>query len=179
MVSSMKTFMPINEKLLKEIGVKKSGLRRRLLAALYEEANYICKSPRRIQKQDKNSIKCCSATTATSNALFNVPSLKAWLEKLNLADLYQDFVDSGYDDMEHNLALMNSDWPITEDILLNELKVLKPGYRHRILSKLKEDCLGFESFKKSTVGFSRVKKDEEILIERSSTNSACGMCSLM
>ncbi|CAG9329465.1 unnamed protein product [Blepharisma stoltei] len=175
MIASMKTSLPITERMLSEIGIKKPGLRRRLLAALDEEAKSF---PKKGKTQESNPFQCWAASSSNTG-LINLQNLKQWLEKLNLSHLHKSFVDAGYDDMEHNLALMNSSWFITDDILLNDIKITKPGHRHRILSKLKEECIGFETMKKNNGRPSFKKCAEGLIIEKSSTSSACGMCLLM
>ena len=70
-----------------------------------------------------------------------MPDVEKWLESLNLAELYPLFSEFGYTDLDQMLHLMHSPWEITAQDLL-EIGISKPGYRHRILSKLKEDSWG-------------------------------------
>ena len=62
---------------------------------------------------------------------------------------------------------MNSPWEITQEDL-RVIGINKPGYRHRILSKLKEDSLGLET--------RHVMKKKDIEFERTFNNSACELC---
>ena len=84
---------------------------------------------------------------------------------------------AGYDDLEHMLSLMNSKWPITENVLKNEAGITKQAHRYKILAKLRIECDGFESMKKVNTT-SRYKKDE-IRFEKSEINVACDSCTII
>ena len=81
--------------------------------------------------------------------------------------MYQTFVDAGYDDLEEILEIMNSPWEITQDDL-RVIGINKPGYRHRILSKLKEDSLGIE--------MKQYVCRRDIDLEKNINTSACELC---
>eukprot|EP00358_Blepharisma_japonicum_P000324 CAMPEP_0202953642 /NCGR_PEP_ID=MMETSP1395-20130829/47472_1 /ASSEMBLY_ACC=CAM_ASM_000871 /TAXON_ID=5961 /ORGANISM="Blepharisma japonicum, Strain Stock R1072" /LENGTH=161 /DNA_ID=CAMNT_0049667767 /DNA_START=455 /DNA_END=937 /DNA_ORIENTATION=+ len=149
MSSAVTSSMPITETILANIGISKSGWRRRFLASLDEECRLAGKSTRRrIKQQDPSIWKCCVAPAQPNQGMINVPCLRSWLESLNLGEYFQAFVEAGYDDMDHNLVLMNTRWPITEEILMKEMSIQKPGHRHRVLSRLKEDSTGMETMKR-------------------------------
>ena len=133
----MKSVMPINEAALIEIGVHKSGYRKRLMMAL-ENMN----EPQQVKCENKISpFRCCNVDVSNNLLVLNMPSVEKWLESLSLAELYPLFDEFGYNDLDQMLHLMHSPWEITTQDLL-EIGILKPGYRHRILSKLKEDSWG-------------------------------------
>lgn len=176
MISQLNSTMPITEETLKAIGVSKSGLRRRLLAAMSEELKAI-KSPRPLKSNNSPGIfKCCVMPASANLNLNNTPSLQRWLEGLNLEHLYPLFIDAGYEELEHMLVLMNTSFEITDEILKNEVQISKAGHRHRVLSKLKEDCTGFLTFRK---GGDTTRRREDPIIERTSASAACGACTLM
>ncbi|CAG9311283.1 unnamed protein product [Blepharisma stoltei] len=178
MSSAMNSSMPITEKILASIGITKPGLIRRLLASLDEESRVGGKSTRRLMKQQATSFwKCCVAPAQPIQGMINTPSLRSWLDSLNLGIYYQVFIDAGYDDMEHNLTLMNTRWPITEEILIKDLNISKPGHRHRILSRLKEDALGMDTMKRTSGGVSSRSRKEDGPIEK--TPSENGFCGIM
>lgn len=89
-------------------------------------------------------------------------------------------MQAGFEDLEHNLALMNSNFPITDEVLHYDIGIEKPGYRHRILAKLQEDCDGVQSFKKTVLGSSSSRsRKEELIIDKEGQSTACEMCRIM
>ncbi|CAG9327764.1 unnamed protein product [Blepharisma stoltei] len=175
MCEQMRSSMPLNDEILKEIGVKKPGLRKRLLAALDEDA---LPKPFSLNSKRRQKWRCCSVATPTSEGV-SFPTLRNWLLTLGLDMLLPLFENSGYDDLEHLLALMNSRWPITDEILKNEIKISKPGHRHRILSKLKDDSNGVRTMKRNYGGFSNRSRKEDIIVEAEANSTACEICKLM
>jgi hypothetical protein len=59
----------------------------------------------------------CCALPAPSPAFYNHPQLKDWLESISLGSLYTLFINTGYDDYEEILYLMQSSYPITDTVL--------------------------------------------------------------
>lgn len=156
----MNSALPLTESSLKEIGVGRQGLRKRFLLALgasgYRENTG--------KYSQKSLFNCCSAPIPAH--LFISQSLNDWLDTLNLSVLYKHFVQAGYEDLEEVLSIMNSPWELSlED--LRDIGIDKPGYRHRVLSKLKEDSqlMPVKSFGK-----------REVLIERNTNTTACESC---
>jgi len=62
---------------------------------------------------------------------------------------------------------MRSSLPITDEILMNDVKIDKPGHRSRILSKLHEDVMGIQV------------PSLNISLEVTSRATGCELCSLM
>ena len=54
-----------------------------------------------------------------------------------------NFIDNGYNSIELLLIQMISSNPLTNEILKEEIKIDKIGYRSRIINKLKEDSKSF------------------------------------
>ena len=130
----MQSIMPIAESSLVDIGIQKQGLRKRLLLEL-SELDLTAQ-----QGFGGGKIfKCCHPEVSGNVFIANCPSLEFWLESLNLKELYLNFVGNGYEELDQILKLMNSPWEITAEDLA-QIGIDKPGYRHRILSKLKEDA---------------------------------------
>jgi hypothetical protein len=154
----MTTSMPITEQSLKEIGIHKQGMRKRLLLALDLQLN-----KENQMRSPKKGFNCCAVSVPNNFWLGSLPSVDIWLESLNLKSCFKNFCEAGYDDLEDMLMIMNSCWEITNTDLI-EIGIEKPGYRHRILAKLKEDCLGQSSMKR------------EVLFERNSNIVACESC---
>ena len=156
----MGTALPITEQSLVDIGIKKQGLRKRLLIAL--DSSVVKEN----EKVSRKGFNCCAVSVPNGYWVGGLPSLDVWLEGLSLRNFYQNFCNAGYDDLDDMIRIMNSTWEITNQDL-EDIGVEKPGYRHRILAKLKEDSL---------VHPDRPKR--EVLIERSSNIIACESCSI-
>ncbi|OMJ87447.1 hypothetical protein SteCoe_10867 [Stentor coeruleus] len=157
LIKQMKTSLPVTEKSLINIGMDKLGHRRRLLFSLERLSN----------KDDDTSIlsqiQCCLALPSGiwSN---NFVTVEKWLEDLNLTELTEMFKKAGFEEVEDFMSLSGSPWAL-DDLALTEIGVDKPGYRHRILAKIREN--------------SGLAKSEELVIEKTSNNSACELCIIM
>jgi hypothetical protein len=62
---------------------------------------------------------------------------------------------------------------MTEQMLINDLNILKPGYRARILGRLWDDAVGGYRTATTTV------VDTDIAIEAVGKTTACELCTLM
>lgn len=158
LVFQMRTSMPITEQSLKEIGVNKQGMRKRLLLALDSHIN-----KENAQRSPQKGLSCCAVSLPNSYWVGNLPSVDVWLEGLNLRHCFKSFNEAGYDDLEDMLMIMNSPWEITNSDLI-EIGIDKPGYRHRILAKLKEDSIY------------QPQNKREVLFEKSNNVVACESC---
>ena len=69
---------------------------------------------------------------------------------------------------------MHTPWEINDEVL-QEIGVDKPGYRHRLLARLKEDCHAVDTMKRSAGGMSTRRRREELANERKAnqSNSRC------
>lgn len=118
---------PLNLEILQEFGVCKIGHRMILLAHLEEETQKFCRKSFPIKSS------CCNKEPVKQTG-----HLKDWLMKINLPGCYKLFIDNGFVNLEQISYLMNSDYPLTDEIL-QDIGIYKIGYRQRILLKLKED----------------------------------------
>jgi Ankyrin repeats (3 copies)/SAM domain (Sterile alpha motif)/Ankyrin repeat len=173
-VYQMKTALPINQEMLGSIGITKPGHQKRLLAALEEEARPLKSSGRVHRHRQSNPLKCCIKTFAANSVLTSMPGLEDWLESMNLKCYHMLFVKSGYDNLDHMLALMNTHWQITENVLKTEIGIYKQTHRNKILNRLKINCLGFETMKKAP--FTARDKTDGILIENHKSFVVCDGC---
>lgn len=166
MVEQMHSPIPITVENLTKIGITKPGHRWRLLMRLEEEAGLTPrpKYKNMNSKQRGSLLNCCVTPTHATYALFGAMHLRDWLQGLRLSELYDYFVDAGYDDYESLLRQMRWRDPITSEILEHEIGITKPGYRNRILSKLHEDA--DRTFEANHI----------LMIEASSKNVACNNC---
>lgn len=143
---------PLTLELLEEIGIRKIGHRMMLLACLDEELF------RYLRKSVPVKSSCCS----NKNEIVPL-GLEDWLCQINLRNIYKLFVENGFTDMEQIVFLMNTSYPINDEVL-RRIGVLKIGHRQRILIKIKEEC------KNPLRGYSF------ILAESEARNTACGYC---
>ena len=176
MIAQMMSGIPITEESLIRIGIKKSGHRMRLLAALDEESRPFKSSRRTYRAQQNNPLKCCMVAIPSNLGWVAAPELEKWLGLMDLAYTFPLFVENGFDDLEQLLAMMNSRWEITENILANDIGINKQAHRYKILARLKVDSVGFESMKKGGVT-SRHRK-EEMSIEKNVNSTACNSCAV-
>lgn len=174
MAAQMMSGMPITEESLQKIGIEKPGHRKRLLAALDEESRPYKSSRRTHRAQQSNPLKCCMVAMPSNLGFMSIAELEKWLSLQGLEYTYKGFVDAGYDDLEHMLALMNTRWEITEKMLIQEIGIKKQAHRYKILAKLKADSIGFDTMKKGGVT-SRYRRDD-LAIERNTNTTACSSC---
>ena len=129
LVEQMRT-EPLSLELLEEIGIRKIGHRMILLAYLEAETQKCCRNSFPIKSS------CCSKQPALPAV-----DLKDFLLRINLLGCYKIFIDNGFANMEQIMFLMNSEYPITDEVL-QDIGIFKLGYRQRLLLKLTEDSSG-------------------------------------
>jgi len=126
----------IQDSELKEAGIKIPGDRAKILIRIQELShNFDFKIPKEVYysiKNDKNIIDDQ-----------NIIKLRKWLENLKIEKYLNNFIDNGYNSIELLLIQMISSNPLTNEILKEEIKIDKIGYRSRIINKLKEDSKSF------------------------------------
>ena len=103
-ISQMQSNMPIDDNLLKSIGIDKIGHRMRLLAKLHEEMGH---EEGVLKRNIKSSIE--------------FPTLQEWLESYHLGDYIHGFYKAGLDDIGQIMMLQLSDYKITDNILEREV----------------------------------------------------------
>lgn len=124
--------MPLKLEELQRIGIQRKGHALRLLATLELEA----KGDRQLTV---GGWECCEVPDSAAG-ISTLPSLSSWLQSLGLGHLYPEFLKAGYEDVEGLVQIMRSSYAFTETSLADDIEVLKPGHRHRILGKLREEC---------------------------------------
>jgi hypothetical protein len=80
-----------------------------------------------------------------------ISKLNFWLKEIKLEQYLKNFVLNGYYSTELILIQSISKNPLTEEILKNELKIDKLGYRARILNKLKEDSKNYVKYLRDSI----------------------------
>lgn len=158
LLKQMRSGLPLTEKALLKIGMKKPGHRRRILASLDKLS----------RKTDESGLlaqlHCC---LNIPNSLWgkNLDTLEKWLGELNLVEVEIFFREAGFEEIEDIVGLVGTNWEIDETLLM-DIGIEKPGHRHRVLARLRE------------YGEIKDKVDDEV-IDRSSNSTACALCSVM
>lgn len=165
LVKQMRSPLPVSLNELAKIGISKPGHRYRMLMRLEEDSGVHCKRPiKRPYESGQVFWKCCSVPSNTTHGVTATISLREWLRTLKLEELTSNFIQNGFDDYEFILLQMFSRYPITEEILTNDVQIQKPGHRNRILGKLKEEAKNI------------IEKNETIQIETISKQTSCDTC---
>jgi len=137
-LSQTKNGVLINDKELKEIGIKLPGERAKIMIRIEElsdKYNFIIPKevyylPNSIDNIDVNNDR-------------NIIKLKNWLNNLKIEYYLNNFLDNGYYSLELLLMQMNSNNPINSLFLKDDIGIDKLGHRLRIINKLKEDSFNF------------------------------------
>jgi hypothetical protein len=150
LLNQMNSPYPVTLNELKKIGISKIGHRLRILSKLEEDAGVF---PVKNQKQ---TWQCCAVPRKTQFG-FNMTSLDEWLETIDLIELKEVMIKSGFDDYGFILMQMKSRYPIDAK-LLQEIGIKSADHRNRILNSLTED------------------KEKGILADSSQTKASCEFC---
>ncbi|OMJ72035.1 hypothetical protein SteCoe_29619 [Stentor coeruleus] len=139
MIFQMTSIMPITHEVLEEVGIAKHGHRARLLMKLEQIAGV--QDHNKPQNKVNKSIidsgwECCQPKHTFTPGISN---LRDWLILLKLDKYQKLFEQAGYEDLQFMVSLMNSRYPI-DDNLLKKIGISKLGHRMRVLAKLIEDA---------------------------------------
>lgn len=157
LVKQMRTAMPLTESSLIKIGMNKPGHRKRLLLSLSNLAS---------SNKDPSVFSQMHCCLNFPSGLWssNMISIEKWLQDLSLVELAEYFKHGGFEEVEDFMNLIGTPYEL-DDYGLTEIGIDKPGYRHRILAKIREQ--------------SGVKKNDETIIEKTSNNVACELCNII
>ena len=144
----------IKDQELKEAGIKIPGDRAKILIRIKEKANifgfslpkgvyHICKDLNNIE--DDNFIL----------------KLNNWLKTIKVEDYLMNFINSGYHSLELLLIQMDTESPLTQEILRDEIGIKIIGHRSRILNKLREDGRNLNNKLKTTTIIVNNKGDDK------------------
>lgn len=141
MIFQMTSTLPITHEVLEGIGIVKHGHRARLLMKLEQTAGV-----QNLNKpQNKSAIdsgwECCQPKHTFTPGVSN---LRDWLALLKIDKYQKLFEQAGYEDLQFMVSLMNSRYPI-DDNLLNKMGISKMGHRMRVLAKLTDDARNITS----------------------------------
>lgn len=152
---------PLTPEQLMKIGIRKKGHAVRLLAAL--DLDQMAASTPRNTSEDKRKLWTCCADPEIAASVSSFPSLQEWLETLGLISLFPAFQDAGYTELDQLLMVMRTKYAFTDATLECDLGIQRPGHRHRILSKLKEDAQLYEPPIKRMLSHVRMERGDAVV----------------
>ena len=156
-LSQMKTGLPINDDILREIGIEKPGDRAKILVRIQEmshlfdfkipfEATYwINKKPFKLLKYD-----------------FHVKALQNWLKKIQLQNYLENFYNNGYFSPELIFIQKASKFPINDTILERDLKINNPHERKLIMNSISSNSKNYVSELQKIAHNKKSSKSNEI-----------------
>ena len=122
----------IKDSELKEAGILIPGDRAKILIRIQEKAgNFKFTVP-------KSVYYVCKKDNKINNDV-NIKNLRNWLKNLRIDNYLKNFIYNGYHSIELLFLQMESQSPLTAEILKEEIGIDKVGHRSRIINKLKED----------------------------------------
>ena len=138
LVELMKGKKGISDIDLKNIGILFAGDRARILIKLQLDA---CENEFKFNNfLNENSIFYVTNHREKDYKKDNyLKELYKWLQNIKLQNLFSNFYQQGYFSVDLLLIQMLSKNPITDEILKDDLKINKYGYRLRLMNKLLDD----------------------------------------
>ena len=134
----------IKDSELKEAGILFPGDRAKILIRIQEKAgNFRFAVPKSVYYTCKNLDKIKND--------INIKNLKNWLKNLRIDIYLKNFISNGYHSLELLFLQMESQSPLTAEILKEEVGIDKIGHRSRIINKLKEDGRSYINKLKTSV----------------------------
>ena len=122
----------ITDSELKEIGILLPGDRAKILIHLEEKAQNFC------FPIPKNVYYICNDINRIKDDI-NIKKMYNWLKEIKVENYIDNFIEGGYYSIELILMQMNCKNQINDEIIRDELGIIKVGHRARIINKLVED----------------------------------------
>ena len=122
----------IKDQELKECGINIPGDRAKILIRIKEKANMFGFT------LPKSVYYICQNIDDVENDQ-HIKDLNKWLSDIKVERYLINFLENGYHSIELLLMQMETENPLTTEILRDEIGIDKIGYRSRILNKLKEE----------------------------------------
>ena len=134
----------IKDQELKEAGINSPGDRAKILIRIKEKANLFGFTvPKSVYYTLKNYDNIENDQ--------HIIDLNNWLINIKVDRYLMNFVSNGYHSIELLLMQMETENPLTTEILRDEIGIDKIGYRSRILNKLKEEGRSLNNKLKTSV----------------------------
>ena len=144
----------IKDQELKEAGINIPGDRAKILIRIKEKANIFGFS------LPKGVYHTCKDLDNIDDDNF-IMKLRNWLKALKVEDYLMNFISSGYHSLELLLIQMDTESPLTQEILRDEIGIKIIGHRSRILNKLREDGRNLNNKLKTTTIIVNNKGDDK------------------
>ena len=134
----------IKDKELKEAGINIPGDSAKILIRIKEKANLLGFTvPKSVYYTLKNYDDLKNDK--------HIIDLNDWLKNIKVDRYLMNFINNGYHSIELLLMQMETENPLTTEILRDEIGIDKIGYRSRILNKLKEEGRSLNNKLKTSV----------------------------
>ena len=144
----------IKDEELKEAGINLPGDRAKILIRIKEKANLFGFAvPKNVYYTLKNYDNIENDQ--------HIIDLNNWLSNLKVDKYLMNFVSNGYHSIELLLMQMETENPLTSELLRDEIGIDKIGYRSRILNKLKEEGRSLNNKLKTSVLVVNNKGDDK------------------
>ena len=163
----MNSNQPIDNELLKSIGITAVGHRLRLLTKLNSNEPLPIPSP---EKKSKVGIISCVAAPGPAPSVDNMPSLEAWFLSNQLSQYTNVFIEAGFEDLKQLLEVHNGDFRITDEILREEMGMDKVGHVRKIIMKLDDEVARMPGGRKGQMA---------AVVEKTGRLEACKKCVIM
>ena len=134
----------VKDQELKEAGINIPGDRAKILIRIKEKANIFGFNV------PKSVYHTCQNFEDIENDE-HIMNLNNWLKNLKVEKYLMNFLNNGYHSIELLLMQMETENPLTTEILRDEIGIDKIGYRSRILNKLKEEGRSLHNKLKTSV----------------------------
>ena len=149
----------ISDENLKQAGINFPGDRAKILIRIQDLAkNFSFPLPKAIYH-------ICEDLNEIENDI-HIKKLNNWLNNINLSSYLSNFISNGYHSVDLILMQMESKFPLTYDILENEIGISLLGHRQRIMNKLIDDARSLKN----------KLKTKTLVIDNNGTNKICNDC---
>lgn len=125
--------------------IRKPGHRDKLAFRVKESALNKPRLSINHRKSKSSYFKCCGLSGNSTQAIFHFPSLKNWLEHLNMEVYFENFFSAGWDDYETMVLMSYTEHGLNMHKLINDLKITNPKHAQKILRELDADNLSLFS----------------------------------
>ena len=163
-INQMKKGLALSYQNLKDIGINNPGDRAKILIHLEEISDnfdFII---------NRDVIYSNKIPEEKNGSIYN------FLLKLNLEEYFSNFIDNGFNSVELLYIQMVSKNPINEEILKNDLGIVKMGHFQRIMIRLKEESEKY--IENLTKKGNKDKPNKNIIYEESPYLNSCETCFL-
>ena len=125
--------------------IKKPGHRDKMAFRVKEASSSKPRQSIHHRKTKSSFFKCCGLSGNNTQAIFHFPSVRNWLEHLNMEVYYDNFFSAGWDDYETMVLMSYTEHGLSMHKLINDLKITNQKHAQKILRELDADNLSLFS----------------------------------